>query len=301
MMSSTRKCLIIRTTRYFSQGLVTGVSITSDLTNKALISLQKYHLKEADGILKEAEKVMLESGQRGAKPFDYYTAKSLYHLKMNEIEPAQMIFNEAREYYPHLAGHGDFAYFLMQNGNYKECIDYVERKRLNEIADLNYYHWYMMSSAYGGLKDYEQSLAMNTKAMEIFEEYGDYDTEKGVKMKFVKQRGELLCALNRYEEALPFMEEQIKTFEGDEDSCNDRIPFLILKSFWIRATAQHIVDNNIECGEEELKQMKQSIFTIISKLTLEDHKTNREIQNYCIGALQTLKIDFMDGLLDEQD
>merc|ERR1711933_470706 len=192
-----------------------------------------------------------------------YVAKSLYHLKMNEIDAAQLIFNDAREHYPHLAGHGDFAYFLMQNGNYQECIDYVHRKRLNDLADLNYYHWYMMSSAYGGLKDYEQSLAMNTKAMDIFEEYGDYDNEKGVKMKFVKQRGELLCAMGRYEEALPFMEEQIKEFEGDEDECNDRIPFLILKSFWIRATAQNIADNNIKLDDKELDAMKQSIMEII--------------------------------------
>merc|ERR1712228_743264 len=110
----------------------------------------------------------------------------------------------------------------------------------------------------------------------------------------------LLCALNRYKEALPFMEEQIKMFEGDEDSCNDRIPFLILKSFWIRATAQNISDNDIKLEQTELDQIQQSILDIITKLILvDDCKTNTEIQNYCIGAFKTLKLDPTGGLLDD--
>merc|ERR1712154_146148 len=112
---------------------------------------------------------------------------------------------------------------------------YVENKKLNDLAMFNYYHWYMMSTAYGGLKQYEQSLAMNSIAMDTFEEYGDHDNEMGVKMKFVKQRGEILCAMNKYETALPFLEEEITKFEQDGDIDCDRIPFLILKSFWIRS------------------------------------------------------------------
>merc|ERR1712129_15224 len=95
-------------------------------------------------------------------------------------------------------------------------------------------------------------------------------------------------------------EEKIKMFEGDEDKCNDRIPFLILKSFWLRARAEYISTNRIELEKKELDEIQQSIIEIIVKLTLEDHKTNREIQSYCIGALKTLKIDMFDGLLDEE-
>eukprot|EP01083_Nonionella_stella_P211510 764702_1 len=112
------------TKRYNYHGLVTGVSITSAVTNKALISLQKYNMKEADKLLNEAEELLSDS--MCVKPFDYYCAKSLYFLKMNQEKQALDIFNEARQHYPHLIGDIDYAYMLNQNGKYKECIEFVE-------------------------------------------------------------------------------------------------------------------------------------------------------------------------------
>jgi len=170
---------------------------------------------------------------------------------------------------------------------------------LNDRADTNYYHWYMMSGAYGGLKQYEQALEMSDRALKVFEEYGDHDNEQGIKMKLVKQRGEILCALNEYERGLKYLEEEIKAFEEDTEIDGDRMPFLILKSFWLRAKAQWISDGGCKCDDDELQELKLTMKQIVDKISGEENKANREIMGYCIGAAKILDIDIYELILKD--
>ena len=295
--------LIVCSKRFVShsQGLVTGLSVTSSLTNKALVSLQKYKMKEAADSLKSAEKLLF--GQKGPKPFDFYVAKSLYFLMGDRVAAAQSLFTEARGHYPHLVGDGDFAWMLMESGKYKECVEFVERKRLNEhhSMDKNYYHWYMMAGVHGGLKEYEEALDMNTKCMLSFEEWGDHDNQMALRMKFIKQRGEILCALNRYQTALDLLETEIEAFQQHQDApihCK-KPTFFILKSFWIRSRAQFMSDHNVQCEEEELGEIKKSIKQMVDGLTAEESTAHREIMSYCIGTAHILGFDIYQLILEK--
>ena len=124
-----------------SRGLVTGVSITSSLTNKALVSLQRYKMNEADETLKEAEKLL--RGHKGSKPYDYYVAKSLYYLKRDQISAAQELFNEARSYYPNMVGDGDFAWMLRPV--VRQCPKIFTFLRSSQI--FGYFSYYSDNSA----------------------------------------------------------------------------------------------------------------------------------------------------------